>query len=405
MRQMFFILLLMAIALPSWAASLSVSTCDDVSGLVGTQTCVNVEVECTVPGNCASTAFTLRYPLANFSTSVPQVSLGTDLSTSDFNLTVVVKEPSLDDPDTGLVRVLVAPQFQPLPLPSFLPTITRVARICFTVAEDAAPGCSPLAFVPNTFGYTGTVNDIGDSNGRNIPNIDIVDGGIAVVSPVPTLSVGSGCSDNSVLVGEKVCVPIALSDVGGALVASMGISLEYDATQLSLPLGIRGEDIRPGSALNGHVVQTLVTEGQVDIVITPPDEFSVVTIPNGEVVDVCFTAIGDAPGCFPIEFGFRYGGAELGDIVGKLIPSETADGGITGALVCGYTDFDADGVTSIDDLMAMFNAARSVSSDPMYDINCNGAADMADLSHVLLNTINQQSPPTQGCCPLAPLQP
>ena len=47
------------------------------------------------------------------------------------------------------------------------------------------------------------------------------------------------------------------------------------------------------------------------------------------------------------------------------------------------TDFNNDGATGMDDVSAVFDALRTISSDPTFDTNCDGAPGGDDLSKAL----------------------
>ncbi len=60
-------------------------------------------------------------------------------------------------------------------------------------------------------------------------------------------------------------------------------------------------------------------------------------------------------------------------------------------------DLDGDGIVGDIDTVLMLTAAKNVSTDPMMDLNCNGAADAADLGLVIRGYGSQLGPSGLAC--------
>lgn len=122
-------------------------------------------------GHCvASAGFTLRYSTAAVRLPNGDEDVLRGKALKDQALAARVEEDL--DAGVGTVQVLISP---PLKVP--IPEIPdgEIAKVCFTVEDKAAPGCSAVSFVPNSV-------DLGDCEGQDLVIRQPADGGVSVSS-------------------------------------------------------------------------------------------------------------------------------------------------------------------------------------------------------------------------------
>lgn len=160
------------VASSAWALpTLQVAGCADNEGRPEEQSCVDVKL-ITGGDKVASFGFTLAYDptLLSLKNGSADVTAGAALNVGQPFSAIVTEDAATKN---GRVQVLVTP-----PLAQAIPTIGdgTVARMCFTVAADAAPGCATLPFVPGQV-------DVGSDQGADYRIPLPADGGVRLLSP------------------------------------------------------------------------------------------------------------------------------------------------------------------------------------------------------------------------------
>lgn len=85
-----------------------------------------------------------------------------------------------------------------------------------------------------------------------------------------------------------------------------------------------------------------------------------------------------------------------GPLLGTLSCDTQLDGNSEGYGNPCDTDVNNDGATALSDVSPTLAAAKSVSTNPIYDFNCDGAAALSDVSKVLADSKIVRTPGPSG---------